>query len=315
MKFFLSLCLLTTYTAYAKIEYPDFDTSMLRKGLFLDQIKPGFNEENRMILENRDQYRIKFFRDLYNRNIDLASEDQELLRIPKIIHQIWIGSPVPDRLKQWMESWSQLSGWEYKLWTDLEIAELPMHNRDLFEESVNFGEKSDIARLEILNQFGGVYVDTDVECLQPEIFDELHHSFDFYIGFDPLEHGFTYKFNMLKFCNAVIGSIPGHPLLHDLVINLKANYRAYQTCCTAIQKTGPSYLTRIICEYEENNLGEKRNMYLPCTFFYTVSEPEMRFFMKHPNLTLPLLPETAGFHYWIGSWWRDVDGIYCGDTQ
>ena len=27
-------------------------------------------------------------------------------RIPKIIHQIWLGSPLPERYKQWQRTWT-----------------------------------------------------------------------------------------------------------------------------------------------------------------------------------------------------------------
>jgi mannosyltransferase OCH1-like enzyme len=197
-----------------------------------------------------------------------------------------------------MDSWRH-EGWEYKLWTDEEIAKLDMRNRALYDQSENFGEKSDIVRLEILYQYGGLYVDTDFECINIDIFDELHRGFDFYIGFEPLEHGFTNKFNMNKFCNALIASAAGHPLLHDLIENIRANYLAYRRCCSAIQKTGPSYLTRIICEFETAGTHDKRNIYLPCTFFYPINEPEIR---KASDFQLWIPNETAGIHYWFGSW-------------
>jgi mannosyltransferase OCH1-like enzyme len=40
-----------------------------------------------------------------------------------------------------------------------------------FDRASNFGEKSDIWRYEILFRLGGVYVDTDFECVRP--FDSL----------------------------------------------------------------------------------------------------------------------------------------------
>ena len=253
----------------------------------------------RKIYEERNQELLTFFKQLYYQNIKEAEQESKIThRIPRIVHQIWLGSPVPNEFRQWMDSWRH-EGWDYKLWTDEEIAKLNMRNRELYDRSENFGEKSDIARLEILYQYGGLYVDTDFECLKIDTFDELHRGFDFYIGFEPLEHGYTNKFNMNKFCNALIASAAAHPLLHDLIENIGANYLAYQRCCSAIQKTGPSYLTRIICEFETAGTHDNRNIYLPCTFFYPLNEPEIR---KAVDFHLWIPNETAGIHYWYGSW-------------
>jgi inositol phosphorylceramide mannosyltransferase catalytic subunit len=288
-----------------KILYPDFDKSMLRFGLNLEQLDPDFERKNTDYYQGRNQEVVSFFRDLYYHNIETVAQDQaQKLRIPRIVHQIWLGSPVPAVFDEWRKTWMQLEGWEYKLWTEKEISQLRLYNRALYDSSTNYGEKSDIVRLEILAQFGGVYIDVDLECLKPEIFEELHHSFDFYIGFEPLEHGFTNKFNMFKVCNALIAAAPKHPLIQDLITNLQANYLAYKKCCNAVQRTGPSYLTRIICEHERSGTHHKRNMYLPCTFFYTTSEPETRYLFQHPELPAFIKPETAGFHYWYGSWWK-----------
>ena len=43
----------------------------------------------------------------------------------------------------------------------------PMYRRELVERGGNFGAASDILRIEILMQYGGVYVDTDVSCASP----------------------------------------------------------------------------------------------------------------------------------------------------
>ena len=298
------------FSLSADIIYPDFDLSMKRKELFLEQVDSGFSQKNEKLYQERSEKMRTFFKELYLENIEKAKEDRTQVRIPKIIHQIWLGSSVPEVYKGWMQTWAELDGWQYYLWTDQEVKNLKLQNQNLYDQSKNFGEKSDILRLELLSKYGGVYVDVDFECMKPEIFDELHKSFDFYIGFEPLEHGFTHKFNMFKVCNAILASIPRHPLIQDLITNLRANYLAYYKNCSVIQRTGPSYLTRMICEFELAGLHELRNMYLPCTFFYPTSEMETRFFVENPEVICRVASETAGFHYWCGSWWRDA-GV-CG---
>ena len=102
-------------------------------------------------------------------------------RIPKIIHQVWLGSPFPEKYSYFQSTWQTFHpDWEYILWTEKEIEEFGLVNQAAYDESTNYGQKSDIARYEILYRMGGLYVDTDFECFKN--FDILHHCFDFYTG-------------------------------------------------------------------------------------------------------------------------------------
>ena len=51
-------------------------------------------------------------------------------------------------------------------WDDEKLSDLNMVNKELLLKFKNYGAKSDIARLEILHQIGGLYLDTDFECLK-----------------------------------------------------------------------------------------------------------------------------------------------------
>jgi mannosyltransferase OCH1-like enzyme len=129
----------------------------------------------------------------------------------------------------------------------------------------------------------------------------LHRHYDFYVGVEPLLHGVIYKYHLFKFCNAIIGSAPHHPLLQTLITNMKANYLAYGKA-GVIERTGPSYLTRIICEYELRGAHAQRNMYLPCTFFYPFTICESPDYVYFPEKIIEAFPETAAIHYWGQSW-------------
>lgn len=63
-----------------------------------------------------------------------------------------------------------VSGWIYCLWDEAALSELEMlrGNRRLYERYMNEGcyyGASDVARVEILRNFGGIYVDADMVCL------------------------------------------------------------------------------------------------------------------------------------------------------
>lgn len=251
---------------------------------------------------------LQVFQLAYARNVLAAKQRSKSFRIPKIIHQIWIGSPLPEKYFAWVRTWMDWAGWEYKLWSDDDVKHLLLYNQELFNRARSYGEMTDILRLEILLHYGGIYVDVDFECLKKEMFEELGSSFDFYVGFEPIDHG-TIN-GIPKICNGIIAAAPYHPLIKNLIVNMKANWAQHEYE-TGVQKAGPDYFSRTILDYEKGNLNsaEKRNynahyrnMYLPCTFFYPFSDPELRRKPGRDKVLANTFPETAGIHHWSGRW-------------
>lgn len=115
--------------------------------------------------------------------------------IPRVIHRVWLGGrPLPPDYAAYGETWAaHHPDWEMRLWTDADAPEIPG-----IEAARNLAERSDLVRYEVLRQHGGVYVDTDVECLRP--IDEL---LDGVVAFSSYEVPG-------RLCNAVMGCVPGH---------------------------------------------------------------------------------------------------------
>lgn len=299
-----SLMFFTASFAFSQeIVYPDFTISTMREGKSSSNYEKVFIRKQEKGDFSNTRY-LEIFRNIYARNI-ILSKDFNLNyspRIPHIIHQIWLGSPLPEKYLRWIRSWTNWNGWEYKLWTDKDVKTLNLYNQDLYNLAANYGEKSDILRLEILLKYGGLYIDVDYECIKPEFFEELHQCYDFYMGFEPLEHGLLDGYGMFKVCNALLASAPGHQLLMNFIVNMKHNCLVHAKDWT-VEKTGPAYLTREIIAYEENHPHSmQRNMYLPSTFFYPISEPEIRACATRNDISSRIFPETAAVHYWSGSW-------------
>jgi hypothetical protein len=132
--------------------------------------------------------------------------------IPRTIHHIWLGSPLPARFASFRATWAAAHpmsrGWRHVLWGDAEAAAFPLRNRAAFEAATNWGEKSDILRYEVLHAQGGVYVDTDFECVRP--LDELlERRVSFFAG---VSNTGTVELN-----NGLIGAAPRHRLLARLI--------------------------------------------------------------------------------------------------
>lgn len=262
-----------------------FQTSMSRRD-------PAFIPQ---VLEKklRKDARWKKLYKLYERNI-LESKPSPRYRIPKIIHQIWLGGPLPEKYKEIQKTWQKYHpDWEYRLWTDEDAKNFAMKNRELFDSATNLGEKADIFRYEILYRHGGLYVDTDFECLRS--FDTLHKLCDFYIGIDTLER----KFRSPRLSNALLASIPGHPLLEQCLKSMSGegprdNFDLIQ------QRTGPGLVTRAFLA-QIDDLTYK-NVALPSSYFYPLPAPERNGSFGGAIKEAWVQNESFAIHYWDGSW-------------
>ena len=166
---------------------------------------------------------VPFVKRLYEGSNFLTKVQQAPIdAIPKIIHQIWLGTPLPVRYQQFQATWKKFHpDWEYRLWTDADVEDFHMINRKAFDKSVNYAERANIFRYEILDRFGGLYVDTDFECLQP--FDLVHSFYEFYTGMATVD-----RITLIN--NGLIASIPGHPILKACIANLnKKDYLDFAT--------------------------------------------------------------------------------------
>lgn len=264
---------------------------------FCDVLPSNFDEETQVynyakqflytekILGISGKTLYNYFRSLYCKYAAHTEKEENELRIPKIIHHIWIGSPVPEELQKIMNTWSEyLPDWQHMLWTDKELDEFEMSNRNLYEASTNYGQKSDIARYEILYKFGGLYVDVDTECLRS--LEDLHYLFDFYIGIQPLDSC------LLHVGIGVIGSIPRHPLLRAAIDSLSVNSATNKG---ATHRTGPIFFTKMF--YKHADIHGFRDIALPVNYFYPLASQE-----KVLDRDAWHAKKAFTVHHWAGTW-------------
>ena len=160
-----------------------------------------FNEVN-----YDNDWKWQLLSELYDKNF-IDTKDRNYNILPKKIHQIWLGSELPEQYKKWADTWKQFNpDWEYKLWTDDNLDEVDIENREQFNTITNMGQKSDYLRYHILNQFGGIYADTDMQCCKS--FDTLSYV-NFLIGV-----GYLSK---VELYTNIIGCTAGHPIMSQAV--------------------------------------------------------------------------------------------------
>ena len=132
------------------------------------------------------------------------------MSIPKIIHQIWIGpKPKPSKF---MDTWKNKNpDYEYICWSEEEIIkrQFVFRCQPLIDMLPLYHGKADIMRLEILKQFGGIYLDADSICIEP--------LGDFFLS-NTAFAGYENENNREGLvANGNMGFVPNHPLCSDAI--------------------------------------------------------------------------------------------------
>ena len=120
--------------------------------------------------------------------------------IPKIIHYCWFGKgPMSGTALKCIESWHKhMADWEYMLWNEDNFDVLSYPYTHEAYDAKKYAFVSDVARLEALKRFGGIYFDVDFEVYKP--FDDLLHN-EAFAGFEGSKHN--------PVMMGVLASVPG----------------------------------------------------------------------------------------------------------
>ncbi|MGB8367489.1 MAG: glycosyltransferase [Candidatus Babeliales bacterium] len=244
--------------------------------------RPTWTQQNAIWKQIKEAY------DSFINNLEYDSEP----RIPKIIHQIWIGSPLPQKYERLQQSWKEKHpDWEYILWTEKDIEEFGLTNKYWYDKTPNFAQKADIVRYEVLYRLGGVYIDMDFECLQS--LDPFHHTCDFYTGIAQ-----WWRFRLF---NGLIGSMPGHPILKECIESMNLDVKHHSDPrLNVTYTTGPEHLTRCFIQKISDN---GKCIAFPSNYFYP-----WPWYRKHENKPQQIMrwikPESFAVHHWAESWFN-----------
>lgn len=186
------------------------------------------------ILKLEEEETKKAFRKKIPINLKLSKEQQ----IPKVIHYCWFGrNPIPDKYKVWMESWRRYC-------PDYDIVEWNEDNYDITKnaymyqayEQKKWGFVPDYARLDIIYNYGGIYLDTDVELVQ-NLDDLLYQK-----GFAGFEDDRFVNFGL------GFGAVKGLPILKSM-INFYEKQKFVNEDGSLNLTASPHYQTQILEEH------------------------------------------------------------------
>lgn len=155
--------------------------------------------------------------------------------IPKTFHQIWLGpNSFPAQYKKYQKTWQKHHPqWEIRLWTEENLPP-DLERKEIYERLRHPVERADMLRLEVVRTFGGVYIDTDFECLRS--IEPLIGEVDLFVAY--LDENRTN--------NAIIGAVPGHPFLSRAIKEASAQeYFGFDKTAS-----GSLFLDSLVKEYD-----------------------------------------------------------------
>tara|TARA_B100001093_G_scaffold519775_1_gene610391 strand:+ start:4682 stop:5536 length:855 start_codon:yes stop_codon:yes gene_type:complete len=226
------------------------------------------------------------YSELYD-NWLLQKEKNQNDKIPKIIHQIWLGEkPLPNYYQRFKKSWiSNNPDYKYILWDENNSKELLITNQKLYQESKNPGLRSDLLRYEILNLFGGIYVDTDFECIKSIPNELLKMDFVACMQFEDFP----------QIGNSLLMSQKGSKQIVNILKNCKKPNK--EEGMEIMKSTGPFMVTEVINSCL--NKKEFNMVILPSNYCFPIPN-----FLKTLKIDVKKLitKESFGIHHWELTW-------------
>lgn len=201
------------------------------------------------------------------------------LAIPETFHFMWFGGEIPQELAMYPISWiNRHPGWQVQIWNENNLPAL--RNQDLFDNAEEIAGdcagqlRADVARLEVLEEFGGVYVDCDFECLKP--ITPLLDGVECFAAWEEQDKWIN---------NAIFGSVPHHLFLRDLIKNLPDNVERKKRHRPNVM-SGPQFVTPVWMSgfYKDVRI-------FPQSYFYPYSYSEL-------DRSGDEFPDAYAVHHW-----------------
>ncbi|KAI8610474.1 hypothetical protein BC830DRAFT_1172680 [Chytriomyces sp. MP71] len=203
-------------------------------------------------------------------------------KIPKIIHRMYKNDSIPDKWKGCQQSCiDQHPGWQHNLWTDDSMLQFmrafyPADVDNYLRYPYDI-QRADAFRYFVLDFFGGVYIDMDIECKKP---------------LDPLLNHTLYlpRTEPFGFSNDFLMAQPHHPLLQQLQRSLP-HWNLYFgfPFLTVFLSTGPLFLG---FQYTLNPGLQKMVSVMPLEL-YNGRDPKKSY-----------------LDHWDGNSWHKWDAVY-----
>ncbi len=216
--------------------------------------------------------------------------------IPKHIHYVWVGGPLPDTQRAYIDTWRETNpDYQFTLWNETNID----FSMNLLRRAYNerkWAKVADITRLVAIMRHGGIYLDTDIRLCKP-LDPLLHHKCFF--GFQNEQPSRDWV------ANGVIGAEPGHWFIAQALTSL-LSIKTLPGGLERPTKFGPKLITRLLLAeglqaYSPSGVQVKDIFVCPTKYFFPYP-----YGAEFHNSCIT--PETYGVHFWERSWEKTVPG-------
>lgn len=217
--------------------------------------------------------------------------------IPKIIHYCWFGNaPLPPIVKKCISSWKKyMPDYEIKRWDENNVPYLEYNFMREAYEAKKYAFVSDQARYWVLMQYGGFFLDTDVEVIKT--FDDLRNNKCFF-SFN--KH---IKKNVL-FVNPglIIGTEKENETITD-IFQIYTKLHFVDNGILQLQYSSPRILTKYLLENKNLRIKDEcqklnDGLKIYATDYFDPINP--RAFMSRDKLELTV--NTFAIHHGAASW-------------
>lgn len=253
--------------------------------------------------------------------------------IPAIIHQIWSDKikKIPGSLLKLADTWKHHHPeWKYEFWDDDSISNFVRTRYPQYWERYSAFpydiQRWDTVRYLILYTFGGLYVDFDMECMEP--IEPL-------LGIDVCSFSLEPVENLLPdsprpyLSNTFIACKPGDPFLHFIIGHIfsahinESTDREKDPSLTVLGTTGPLCISRLYALYPDK---EKINLisshYLSPFSMYEARQLVSGDYTPEFERQLDVkLQDAYAIHYFLGTWLDSLKNkrrkkkiLFCIDT-
>ena len=214
--------------------------------------------------------------------------------IPKHIHYVWVGGPLPAEQQAFVESWrANNPGYAFTLWNESNIDFSIKAIREAYTQR-KWAKVADMARLHAVLKHGGIYLDTDFQLYRP--LDSLL-SHQCFFGFQTKEPSADWV------AKRPLGPDTGH-LLSAQAFAAILNIRPLPGALERPTTFGPKLVTKLLVQHGLRAYSPGGTMvqdvYLcPTEIFYPYAFGED----FHDSC---ITQETLAVHHWSKSWESNV---------
>ena len=211
------------------------------------------------------------------------------MAIPKIIHYCWFGdSQIPEKCLDYIYEWSRIC-------SDYKVVCWNLDNYDYTKSKFTleaYKKKqwaflSDYARIDIINTYGGIYLDVDVQIIK---------SFDAFLSYNAF-FGMETSFDRHLYVSTGVGfgAEKNNPILNELLLLYDYHFEVSGFCLIPC----PIFQKKI---FVQHGFKEKKKIQVLDTF---VLFPPEYFSPLDCFGKLKTTKNTVSIHHYLGSWKTD----------